>query len=160
MALHRKRQETEDTQKKTITDSNYVNNIALMVNTPTVAKFLLHSLEQAAGGMGFYVNTHKTEYMCFNQSGDITLNGGSLNQMNKFTYIGSSVSFTENDIKTRLAKAWTALHRLSVIWKSDLSDKIKCNYLQAAVVSILLYGFTTWSLTKRTEEKKNLIAIT
>ena len=39
--------------------------------------------------------------------------------------------------------------RLSVIWKSDLTDKIKHNFFQAAAASILLYGCTTWMLTKR-----------
>ena len=43
---------------------------------------------------------------------------------------------------------------LSVIWKSDLTDKIKRSFFQAAVVSILLYGYTTWTLTKHME--KNL----
>ena len=56
------------------------------------------------------------------------------------TYLGSSVSSTENDIDTRLTKAWTAIDRLSIIWKSDLTDKMKRSFFQAAVVSILLYG--------------------
>ena len=43
----------------------------------------------------------------------------------KFTYLGSSVSPTENGINTQLAKAWTAIDRLLVIWKSYLTDKIK-----------------------------------
>ena len=42
---------------------------------------------------------------------------------------------------------------LSVIWKSDLTDKIKRSLFQAAFVSILLYGCTTWTLAKRMEEK-------
>ena len=54
-----------------------------------------------------------------------TLNGKSPKLVNKFPYVGGSVSSTENDINMRLAKAWTAIERLSVIWKSDLSDKIK-----------------------------------
>ena len=45
--------------------------------------------------------------------------------MDKFPYLGRSVSSIENDIKTRLAKTWTAIDRLSVIWESDLTDKIK-----------------------------------
>ena len=91
--------------------------------------------------------------MCFNQSGDIsTPKGGPLKLVDKFTYLGSSVSSTEKDINTRLAKAWTAIDSLSVIWKSDLTDKIKL-FFQAAVVSILLYGCTTWMLTKRMGKK-------
>ena len=90
--------------------------------------------------------------MCFNQTGDIfTLDGTSLKLVDKFTYLGSSVSSTEKDIDTRLTKAWTAIDKLSIMWKSDLTDKMKRSFFQAAVVSILLYGYTTWTLTKRLE---------
>ena len=116
-------------------------------------KTLLHSLEWAAAGIGFHVNAHKTEYTCYNQTGNITtLDGASLKLVDKFTYLGSSVSSTEKDIDTRLTKAWTAIDRLSIIWKSDLTDKMK-RFFQAAVVSILLYRCTTWTLTKRLEKK-------
>ena len=62
-------------------------------------------------------------------------------------------SSTEKDIDPRLTKAWTAIDRLSIIWKSNLTDKMKRSFFQAAVVSILLYGCTTWMLTKRLEKK-------
>ena len=117
------------------------------------AETQLRSLERAAAGIGFHVNTHKTEYMYFNQAGDIsTLEGTSLKLVDEFTYLGSSVSSTEKDIDTRLMKTWTAIDKISVIWKSDLTDKMKRSFLEAAVVSILLYGCTTWTLTKRLEK--------
>ena len=47
----------------------------------------------------------------------------------------------------------TAINKLSIIWKSDLTDEMKRSFFQAAVVSILLYGFSTWTLTKRLEKK-------
>ena len=94
------------------------------------------------------------EYMCYNLTGDIsTQDGTSLKLVDKFTYLGSSVSSTEKDIDPRLTKAWTAIDRLLIIWKSDLTDKIKRSFFQAVVVSILLYGCTTWTLTKRLEKK-------
>ena len=92
--------------------------------------------------------------MCFNQTGDIfILEGTSRKLVDRFTYLGSSVSSTEKDINTRLTKAWTAIDNLSIIWKSDLTDKMKHSFFQAAVVSILLYWCTTWTLTKRLEKK-------
>ena len=92
--------------------------------------------------------------MCYNQTGDIsTLDGTSLKLADKFTYLGSSVSSTEKDIDTRLTKAWTAINKLSIIWKSELTDKMKRSFFQGAVVSILLYGFTTGTITKRMEKK-------
>ena len=139
---------------KTITDADYSDDIAILANTPNQAETLLHSLERAAAGIGLPVDAHKTEYMCFNQTGDIfTPEGTSQKLVDKFTYQGSNVSSTEKDIDTRLTKAWAAIDKLSIRWKSDLTDKTKRSFFQAAVVSILLYGCTTWTLIKRLEKK-------
>ena len=114
----------------------------------------MHSLERAAAGIGLHANARKTEYMCFNTTGDIsTLDGASLKLVDKFKYLGSSVSSTEKDIDTRLTNTWTAIDKLSIIWKSDLTYKMKRSFFQATVVSILLYGCTTWTIAKRLEKK-------
>ena len=77
----------------TITDADYADDIALLANTPVQAEILLHSLQRTADGIGLYVNADKTEYMCFNQKGDISnLNGSSLKLVDKFTLLGSSAS--------------------------------------------------------------------
>ena len=86
--------------------------------------------------------------MCFNQTGDIsTLEGTSLKLGDKFTYLGSSVSSTEKDIDTRLSISYRSYGNQT--WPI----KMKCSFFQAAVVSILLYGCTTWTLTKWLEKK-------
>ena len=91
--------------------------------------------------------------MSFNQRGDIsTLKGGPLKLVDTFTYQGNSVSLNETEINTLLVKACTAIDRLSVIWKSELTDKIK-QFFPGSIVSMLLYGCTTWTLTKRMAEK-------
>ena len=128
--------------------------LTILANTPNQAETLLHSLEQAAAGIALHVNAHKTEYMCFNQTGNIsTLDGSSLKLVDKFTYLGTSVLSPKKDIDTWLMKAWTTVNKLSIIRKSDLTDKMKCSFFQAALMSILLYGCTTWTLTKRLEKK-------
>ena len=140
---------------KTITDADSADDIAKLANTPNQVETLLHSLKREAADIGLYVNAHKTEYMRNNQTGDISTLDGTppLKLVNKFTYLGSSVASTEKDIDKRLTKAWTAINRLSIICKSDLTDKMKRSFFQAAVTSILLYGCTTWTLTKRLEKK-------
>ena len=141
---------------ESITDMDYADVIALLANTLAQAESLLQDLALVAAGIGLHINADKMGYMCFNQRGDIsTLNGSSLKLVDKFTYLESSVSSTETDINTRLVTAWTATNRLSVIWKPDLTDKINRSFFQAAVVSILLYGCTTWTLTKRMEKRLN-----
>ena len=73
---------------KTITDADYADDIAILANTPDQAETLLHSLERAAAGIGLYVKTHKTEYMCYNQTGEIsTLDRTPLKLVDKFTYL-------------------------------------------------------------------------
>ena len=53
-------------------------------------------ITQAAAGIGLHVNAHKTEYFCYNQTGDVsTLERNSLKLVDKFTYLESSVSPNE-----------------------------------------------------------------
>ena len=83
---------------KTITNADYADDIAILANTLN----------------------------CYNQIGDIsTLDGTSLKLVENFTYLGKSVSSTKKDIDTWLTKAWTTINRISMIWKSDLTDKMK-----------------------------------
>ena len=59
----------------------------------------------------------------------------------------------EKEIFSCFYGVYCLIDRLSIIWKSDLTDKMKRSFFQAAVVSILLYGCTTWTLTKQLEMK-------
>ena len=78
---------------QTITDADYADDIALLANLPAQAESLQHSLERAAGGIGLHVNADKTEYVYFNQRGDIsTLKNRPLKLVDKFTYLGGSIN--------------------------------------------------------------------
>ena len=149
MICHKtKPNQTKSTWK--ITDTDYANDIAILANSPAQAESLLRSLEWTAAGIGLHVNIDKTECMCFNQRGDIsTLNGSSLKLVDKFTYLRSSISSTETDINTWLARAWTAIDRVLVIWKSDLADKIKHSFFP----SNSCVNTSTWMLTKHMKKK-------
>ena len=46
---------------QTITDSDYADDIALLVNTLAQAESLLYGLARVAAGIGLRVNAHKTE---------------------------------------------------------------------------------------------------
>ena len=67
---------------------------------------------------------NKTKCMCFNQKENTSiLNGSYLKLVDNFTYLGSSVLLLK--VTSIWAKAWIAIDRLSIIWKSDLSNKMK-----------------------------------
>ena len=111
---------------ETIKDMDYADDTALLANTRTQSKSQLHSLEQAAGGIGLHVKSNKTKHFCFKREEALsTLSGSSLKLEDTFIYLDNSVSTTESDIDIRLAKAWTEIDRLSIKWKSDQFDKIK-----------------------------------
>ena len=67
--------------------------------------------------------------MCFKQKVVIsTLSGKPLKLVDHLTYLSSNISSTESDVNIRLAKELTDIDRLSIIWKSDLSDRIKWDF--------------------------------
>ena len=68
-----------------------------------------------------------TNFMNFKQEEAIfSLSGMPLKLVDKFKYCGSNISSSENDVNLCLAKAYIAW--LSIIWKSDLSNKIKQDF--------------------------------
>ena len=78
-------------------DADYADDSTSGIYIPPQAETLLHSLELAAAGIGLYVNTA----MCFYQRGDIsTQNSNYLKLVDKFTFLGNSVSPTEKDFNT------------------------------------------------------------
>ncbi len=65
---------------------------------------------------------------CFNQDGAIsTLIGKPLKLVDHFTYLGSHILSPENDEYICIVNAWITIDRLTIIWISDPSEKIKAN---------------------------------
>ena len=126
---------------ETIRDADYADDITLLVNTPAQAKSLWHSMEQAAGGIGFHVNANKTMYICFKCEGAIsTQNVVVLKLVDNLTYLGGRVSSTDSGVNRSYE---------SLIYPI----KIKRDLFLAAFVSILRYGCTTWTLTRCIEKE-------
>ena len=104
MVSHTKKTRNRWYPAETMIDADYTDYLALPTYTPAQAESLLHSLEQAAGNIGFYMNTNKTEFVYFKQEGVIsTLIGKPLKFVDQFTYLGSNISSTESNTNTYLA---------------------------------------------------------
>lgn len=77
--------------------------------------------------------------------------------MDSFTYLGANVTKCGGgtaDIRKRIAMAGASFRRLNKIWKvTNISRKFKVSLFKSLVLSVLLYGYKTWEITK-TEEKK------
>ena len=69
------------------------------------------------------------------------------------TKVVTLLTFKTNLVVSFSAGAEEWVYMYNATSKSDLTDKMKRSFFQAAIVSILLYGCTTWTLTKRMEKK-------
>ena len=66
------------------------------------------------------------------------LSGKALKLIGQFTYLGSNIPSTENNVSICIiAKVWATINWLSIIWKSDPSDKMEflpsCGCVNTAV---------------------------
>ena len=75
-----------------MTDADYTDDRVLLLNTHAQTEPVMHSLEQAARGIGLYMNTNKTEFMYSKQEGAISpLSGKPLKLVDKITYLSSNI---------------------------------------------------------------------
>ena len=139
---------------KHMTDIDFADDLALLSNTIEEAEKLLHHIELAAREVGLHINAKKTEYMSINDAGLMkSLDDQIIQEVLDFVYLGSNVQSSEKDMTIRITKAWAALNKLTSIWKSNLPDDLKRSFFRAVVESVLLYGSTTWTLTKAMENR-------
>ena len=92
----------------------------------------------------------KTMVNSRDESSNIRMNGAILEEVNKFKYLGVTITkygTSEVDLRIRLVISTSALIRLQTIWTSK---KIGFKTL---LLSILLYGCEAWTITKRLRTK-------
>ena len=99
-----------------------VDDPALRAKAQSQLESLLRSLKQATNCLGFHVNLGKPRFMCFNQDSVISSLKKPLKLVDRFIYIGSNISSTENGVNICIAKVWTDIKWLYIIWKSDHPD--------------------------------------
>ena len=92
-------------------------------------------------------------YICFKRGAISAFSSRPLKLVDESTYLGSNISSTESNVHIRLAKMWTAIDRLSIIWKSDLFDEIKREFLPSCVYVSTTVRMYHIDASKSNEEK-------
>ena len=102
----------------------------------------------------------QTEFMTNTNCPDnLTLNNEEIKQLKDFTYLGSKMASTENDVKRRLGLGWATFWKLEKLWRSKSTPtELNVNLFKTTCLSILLYGCESWTLTQRLEDKLNSFA--
>jgi hypothetical protein len=140
-----------------LADTDYADDIMLISNSPVEAQDLLNRLETAAGKMGLRINAAKTKVMEIapqdpdGTQWDIRLGTEVVEQVDHFKYLGSTITAcgkSISDINARIGRASGIFASLRKrLWsRAEVSQKTKLRVLDAAVMSVLLYGAESWPM--------------
>ena len=144
-----------------ITDLDFADDLVLLSDEIEQARKLLNRVEVECSKVGLMLNVKKTKFMAYNIEEEVVITSMDGKQVQRaltttgdqdFKYLGSWIESKTRDISVRKAMAWQALHKLKAVWKSNMTRKTKTDLFRATTESVLLYGSSSWSLT-RSEEK-------
>jgi hypothetical protein len=142
-------------------DLGFADDIALLENKISTSNRQLETVARNAKQVGLHINTEKTEYMTLNQPKEeqeqqLMLDNTELKRVNDFKYLGANLACAHTDLRARKGQAWGAFWKLKNIWYAKhLEPKLKINIYKVAVLSILLYGAETWTITPVMEREIN-----
>ena len=148
--------------KVLIREMLFADDAALTSHTEDGLQQLVTCLSHACKEFGLTISLKKTNVMAQGTETPprIAIDGYTLEVVENFTYLGSSISSSlsiDSEINSRIAKAATVMAKLNQrVWNnSNLTEKTRLRVYQACILSTLLYGSETWTTYARHEKKLN-----
>ena len=135
-------------------DLDFVDDIALLSHNHRQMQEKTDQLDETARSLGLNINKGKSKIMRLktNNNNAVGVNGESLEDVESFTYLGSTIDKeggVQEDVKRRIQKARQAFIGLRKIWASrSIQEKTKLKIFNSNVKSVLLYGAETWKANK------------
>jgi hypothetical protein len=121
------------------------------------------TLNDASKEVGLEVNVEKTKYMLVprdqnaGHNREIKIGNRSFETVSQFKYLGTTVrnqNLIQEEIKKRLNSDNACYHSVQNLLSSRLLSKnTKVRIYETIILSVILYGCETWSLTVREEHK-------
>ena len=137
----------------------FADDIVLCSTSREEVERKLEEWRKAMEDRGLKINRRKTEYLRFNenQNGEVSLQGEELKRVNKFKYLGSTVTEDgdlEAEITHRIQAGWKNWKKVSgVLCDQRIGVKMKGRVYKTVVRPAMMYGAETWAI-KKTQEKK------
>ena len=143
-----------------VRDLLFADDCALNACSEPEMQQSMDKFSSACDAFGLTISIKKTEVMYqLAPSKDyteptITVNGEALKTVNKFTYLGSTLSrnvHIDDEVVLRIAKARAAFGNLrEKVWEREgLSIKTKLKVYKAVILPSLLYSCETWTVCSR-----------
>ncbi|KAG7305516.1 hypothetical protein JYU34_009592 [Plutella xylostella] len=136
----------------TITDIMYADDLCFVADTPGGIQSLMANLDESCKKFGLKISVNKTEVMANTIDGQtfsIKLGDSVLRQVDKFKYLGSTITSKcdlDFELNGRIGAASAAFGKLrSKVFRShDIKLKTKVSVYMAIVLPNLLYSSETW----------------
>ena len=162
----RRLQAVTKVKETVLRDFLFADDCALNASDEHEMQVEMDSLSAACNNFGLTISTKKTEVMFqpapVNQYHEpqISVNGQTLQAVETFIYLGSTLSRTttiDAEINNRISKASSAFGRLrEKVWeRRGISLETKLKVYRAVVLTTLLYGSETWTAYRRHEKQLN-----
>jgi Reverse transcriptase (RNA-dependent DNA polymerase)/Domain of unknown function (DUF6451) len=138
---------------KHLEDLDFADDIALLAQSATHMQSKLNDLHEESNKFNMKINASKTVSMSNDRSSQarFIIGGQAIEQVDKFTYLGSVITTTGGaleDVRARIRKAEAAFAQLRNIWSSKIIHwKTKVRIFNSNVKSVLLYACETWPVT-------------
>ena len=135
---------------KLINDVRFADDQGMVANTETGLQKIMDNLHRTAEQYGMRINIKKTKVMMVSrrvgQKVNIRINGKSIEQVQSFKYLGSTM--TEDgrcgaEIKIRIAQAKEAFSKRKELLTKRFSNVVKKKIVKTLVWATLLYGCET-----------------
>ena len=145
---------------RTLSNLRFADDIDLMGGSNKELQELTTRLTQRSGAYGMEVSSEKSKVMKNSSNTtpvQIFMNGQELEEVSTFKYLGATLSKdskSTKEIKTRIAIAISTMAKLDKIWKSkEIRFPTKMKLYRALVLSTLLYGCESWTMSAETTKK-------
>ncbi|VDP59122.1 unnamed protein product [Schistosoma curassoni] len=124
------------TARNQLDDLDFADDLALVSNTHEQMQIKTASVAAVSASVGLNIHKGKTKFLKYNteNSNPITLDGGTLEDVESFTYLGSisdGQGGSDADVKN----------------SKQLSTNIQVRIFNTNVKAVLLYGAETWGTT-------------
>jgi hypothetical protein len=144
----------------------FADDCALNAGSEADMQKSVDKLSKACSNFGLTISIKKTEVLYQPPPGktftepDIMVHGKRLNVVNKFTYLGSTLSQNatiDDEVDIRIARASASFGRLGAkVWnRRGISTDTKLKVYKAVVLPTLLYGCESWTVYQRHAKKLN-----
>ena len=138
----------------------FADDIDLIERDEERLETTVQALNEEGKRYGLTMNFEKTKILVFGEkdySKKLAIDGNQLENVEKFTYLGSNMTYdldNRKEVWTRIAKSIAALKAMDKIWKSkSIKMETKKKVLQTCIFSVVLYGCESWTITKEIEQR-------